>query len=630
MNNIFLIIYFLVYLWCILFWGELGLKALRLSFESKVEKKIFEFAVGNFLFSLVFHYLGIFHLLYKELILIIYLLPLIFLVKKVMKSKYDLNLIRMINKLLSYRWETAELLILISLILIFGQLIPHLFIFPSSWDPLAYHLMLPKQYLSNHFFAFYRWFPQTVMPVGIESLFSFGELFSEPRLANLITFSFLAAMVIYIVYGLRYLFPRGLLVLMMGLFLFRQILFSQVSINPFIDFPLAFYGLVIGLIFYKYTKTLSWKYLLLLLIFGIFTFLIKYIMGLVLIFSLTLVLVAHSLLNINKFKTIINDMKVSQKLFFVATLILVLFPLLFWLNRNYSLTHNPTYPFLNPVWNNFVPVLDYNEEHYKATVTDIRSGSLNRGIAKSIISGTPVKFPYEELLFSTTLLGFSILGFFNNNKGVRYLSVLTFVTASIIHAWSGFPSYRYSLVIAPILALIGAFVIADLLKYPLRWKSFPLLILILLSITIQFFLTSKQGYKFFTAGFDPSIRGLTSYDGALKNLFSQDNYKNINYVNRHLNPNQDKIMVFFDNRLYYFEVPVEYVNPSISIFFNPYPNRTVLEIYEELKSQGFTYVFVNNNWGYGGSLNKNLFESFVSTHLQPISTISGTIVYRIK
>lgn len=632
-SNIFLIIYFLIYLWDIFFIGGVVLKLFHLDINSKIEQRVYEFAIGNLIYSYIFHYLGIFHLLYGQLILVIYLFPLFFLIKKALIIKLKYGLKEYWAYLLSIQISLKELLIFNFLLLVFIPLIPSLFAFPASWDALAYHLTLPKLFLQDHYFSFYQWFPQTEVPVGIEALFSFGEVVGDPRLANFISFSFLGALVVYFIYGLRYLFSVRLLLVAVLLFLFRQTLYTEVSVSPFVDFPLSFYNFLIAITFIKFIKNHQWKTLLLLLIFTFFTFLAKYVMGLVLMFATFSVLGIYILFNTVQAKKIIFSLSKSRKFIFILLISVFLFPVIYWMGRNFMYTHNPIYPIFNPYWNKLLPVLNFNEADYIAQMKDLSSGALKPYMVKRLFLGLPIKFPLNEALFSAVLILFSVFGLINGEKIIRYLSGIALLATVLIYLQVGFPSYRYALAAAPILALVSSYIFFNMLQKPSSFwglLKLPLITLFILSIFFQFSFSFGQGKEFFFNNFKPSFEGLLDYNTAVKNRSGQDGYTNIDYINKNLDKNKDKVLVFFDNRLYYFDVPVEYAQPPLNVFFDNKSNLSLEQIYKDVKKEKFTYFFVNNNWGIPGSLRSEFFNSFVSNYLEPVSTISGTIVYKIK
>lgn len=630
-NNLFLVGYFLIYLWDVIFLGSWVLKALHFTLNGSLEKRVYQFALGNLIFSIIFHYLGIFHLLYGQIILLLYVIPLFFLARKLFAMKLSINPLAAIQNFLRRRWETGEYLILLFLLLIFGPLIPHLFVFPTSWDPLAYHLMLPKVFLRDHYFSFYGWLPNTVNPVGIESLFSLGEIVRDPRLGNFINFSFLMALVVYVIYGLRYLFPRRLLLVVVFLFAFKQILFSQVTTTPFVDFPLSFYTFLIAMTLYKYIKAQKWQYLLLVLVFSAFTFLVKYVTGFVIIFAVLVVLGVHTIFNFPQFKKMVGGITKLQRRLFIVSLAVAITPVVYWLWRNFSYTANPIFPFFNPFWNSFHPVFNFDVEEYKGQMADSRTGQIYINTLRLIKHGFPVSLPpMSEMLSSASLLFFSLLGIFNKERPIRYLAAFGLIAAAVVYAIMGFPSYRYNLGAASVMALVSSVVFFGLFKRPFNWIKLPLVLAFIFSVFTQFYYTTKVESEFFFNNSKTALQMAVNYREAIKGMFAQDNYKNIDYVNRYLDKDKDKILVMFDNRLYYFDIPAEFAVQSKSNIFADPNTKDATEVYEDIKKRGITHLFVNNNWGVYPSLRKDIYDSFVENYLQPVSTASGTIVYKVK
>lgn len=634
-NNVFLVIYFLVYLWSVFFVGEISLRRFNIKLGSGVEKKVYQFALGNLIYSFIFHYLGIFYLFYPSLVLILYIIPLLFLFKKIIKDGVGETIFGNIRKFFNHRWKTTEILIFGFLLLILSPLLPHLFAFPSAWDVLAYHLTLPKVFLAEHYFPFYNWLPNTLMPIGIESLFSFGEVVGEPRVSNFIIFSFLIMTVVYILYGLRYLLSLKILFVAFFLFTFRQILFTAVPVAPFVDFPLAFYTLLIAITFVKYVQDPQWKTLLLLLVFSIFTFLVKYALGFVFIFAVLVMLSVYFFYNRHQVKKMIYGMKNSKKWLFCFWVSVFLFPVVYWLGRNFYYTHNPIHPFFNPFWNYFFTVPGYSRESYEGSIASMRGGSLDLFVmlkmAAKFLLGKPVNLPaWEEAFLGIVPLTFSVIGLFRKERLVRYLSGLGLLSVIPIYWLSGFPSYRYSLAGAVILAVVASTVFFNLFSKSYYWLKLPLVLIFIVSFFVQLSSTSIVGYNSFKENFERVSRGLISYKITVSNAYGQDNLLNIGLVNKSLDKDRDKVLMVFDNRLYYFTVPVEYaVQSADGIFTNP-KTRTIDEIYESLKRQKFTHVFINNNWGRYSNLRADLFDPFVEAYLQPVSTASGTTVYKLK
>lgn len=626
-GNIVLIIKYFIYLIAVFGIGELFLKVFRIKFENEIEKRTFQFGLGNIFYSLIFIYLGIFHLLYYQILMFIYILPSVFLLLRLKTNNFKNSLIAGVNTFLNKKIPLKEIIIVTFLIIMCLPIFPYLFSFPTAWDPLAYHLMLPKLYLQDHALTFYDWFPQTTFPLGIESLFGYGEVFGDPRLSNFIVFTFIVAAVIYLVYGLRYLFPKIVLLLALYLFLYKNIFYSQVSFNPFVDFPLAFYGLLISLTLIRYLGSAKNNFLLLLLFLSLFSVLIK-LSGAIVVLSVLLTLLIIWFFNRKKAKfqfSIRNFL--NQKSLIV--LLLIIFPIIYWFGRNYIFTNNPVYPFLNNIFKG----LNYNEESVRAMMADIKSLTLTSEV---LLDTTLRTGNYQagygilkESLFFLILLIFPLFAIFNEKEVIRYSSLFGLIFLAFVIYFTGLPSYRYALPLMPLMAILTSFVFFRMLKR-MKWYYLPFIILLIFSLLLQFKTTTKTLAFFSLNNLKNGLQSMLSYEGAKKLLTLQDNWYGISYANNTLDKKKDKILSVFDNRLYYFDVPIVYANPSISGLFTNPKTETIEEIYNKIGKMGITYVFVNNNWGIHPNLRKELYYSFLEKYLEPVFSASGTVLYRVK
>lgn len=626
-GNLLLIIKYLVYLVAIFGVGKLLLQIFRIKLENEVEKRIFQFGLGSVFYSLIFIYLGIFHLLHYWILLFIYILPLVFLLLKLRRNNFKKNLKASINSFLNKKLPLKEVFIATFLIVIFLPIFPYLFSFPTAWDPLAYHLMLPKLYLVDHALTFYRWFPQTAFPLGIESLFGYGEAFGDPRISNFIVFTYIVATAIYLVYGLRYLFSRIVLLLALYLFLYKNIFYSEVSINPFADFPLAFYGLLISSTLIKYLGSPRNNFLLLLLSLGLFSVLIKF-SGIIVVISILVTLFLIWLFNRKK-----AEFKFSMRNFLsqrsIIVLLIISFSVIYWFGRNYIFTNNPVYPFLNDVFKG----LNYSEESARAMMADIKSQNLTIEVfVDTALRIGNYQIGYEilkESLFFLILLIFPLFAIFNKKKIIRYSSLFGLISLVFVVYFVGFPSYRYALPFMPLMAILTSFVFFRMLKR-ISWYNLPFIILLVFSLLLQFRATTKRLTTFSLNNLKNGFQSMISYEKAREFLSLQDNYAGIDYANKNLRKDEDKILVVFDNRLYYFDIPAVYANPSINGLFTNPKTETIEEIYEEIKKMGITYVFANNNWGIPQNLRKDLYYQFLENYLEPVYSSSGTVLYGVK
>ncbi len=625
MGNFLLLIYYTIYLVAVFNVGRIFLEFVNFVSNNNFEKKIFEFAFGNVFYSLIFIYLGIFHLLYKEILLIFFVLPIFFFSVNLAKSISKNNLLIKFKKLLKAKFSLVDFFIFALLVLALSPIFPFLFSFPTSWDPLAYHLMLPKLHLENHSLAFYPWFTQSSFPIAIESLFGFGEIFGDPRISNFIVFSFIIAIAVYMVYGIRYLFSQKVLMLALFLLLFRKMLYSQVAMNPFVDYPFVFYGLIISVLFIKFIKLFKQNYLYLILFLGLFCILIKFT-GIIFFLSIITSIFLYVLFSKRKnfFKIFLSNKKLN------LIIILVLIPIGFLFLRNYIFTHNPVYPYLNDVFKG----LNYEKESYEAMIADPKSHNLTPEIIQNFLLKIPEEYQLTkqiilESLFSAVIFIFSFFGLFYRNPIIRYSSFFGLLSGILMTSFVGFPAYRYSAMVLPILAITTSFIFFDLFKKH-KWFEIPLIFLLTFSVVIQFFSTVGNLTDLVKNDLGRSLKSIISYSFAVEGLNLQDNWQAINYVNKNLNNKKDKILILFDNRLFYYKIPIVYDDPSITgLFTNPLTKSTE-EIAQKMKEMKITYVVVNNNWGFPAKLRQNLYYEFVNNNLVLISSSSGTMVYKIK
>ncbi|MDP3888620.1 MAG: hypothetical protein Q8Q24_01105 [bacterium] len=627
MGNILLIIYYLIYLIAVLSVGSVVLRFFDVKCGSKIEEKVFGFALGNLIYSYIFIYLGIFHLLYAQILLGFYIIPTLFFIKQNFRKKVRIDFISYVKEFFTHRFELIEIMVFLFLFFIFLPLIPYLFTFPTSWDAIAYHLLLPKIYLRDHFFSFYNWLQNTATPIGMESIFGFGEVVRDPRLANFINFSFIAGIVVYMLYGLRYLFPRYVLFLALILFSFRHILFGEVSISPFVDFPFAFYGLVFAIIFMKYIKDHQFKLLALLLILSSFTFMIKYILGFLFIGAFLVALSINIFFNRKKILKNFLLLTKHKRLILFSVVLIFLIPIFYWFVKNYVYFQNPVHPFFNDIFKG----LDYEKAYFQSNMSEMRAGSLEFWMLANLLLQVPVPnmSVLYEALFTLVMIIFSIFGLFMKERSIRYIALFGLLYSFVVFAMAGVPSYRYVLAVAPILFIVTSFVFFNFLRNFKLWKT-PLIALLVWSLLVQASSALYDDYVFTVNNFKNGIRSTINYNYARLGLAAQDNWRGISFVNENLDKNKDKVLVVFDNRLYYFDIPAVFASQSPSGIFTNNKMKEPKEVYDYVKSEKITYVMVNNNWGITPNLRKDLFYPFVDQYLEPVSSVSGTIVYKVK
>ncbi|KKR64752.1 MAG: Dolichyl-phosphate-mannose-protein mannosyltransferase [Candidatus Woesebacteria bacterium GW2011_GWA1_40_43] len=626
-NNFTLIVYYLIYISSVLGVGNyIGRRMLKLDFGSEAEKTFYAFALGNVFFSLAFVYLGIFHLLYKELILGLYLAGFIFtiysahrLIKPKLIKELFLNVIK----------NPFNLWIFFLFAFILLPLVPNLFLFPTSWDSLAYHLSLPKLYLQYHYFPVLHWFPELAYPIGIESLFGYPESVGDPRISNLIVFTFLLMTVGYLVYGLQKGFDKRIGLIAALLFLFRPILFTEVAVTPMTEYPMAFYGLIFGISMIKFFKDKETSSFALLIIFGSFIFLIKY-SGLLLIAAVVLTFCFY--IKKEKFKFSWQNVlsyftkKDKKQLLIKLVLLYSIIPALFWVGRNYIATGNPIHPYLDNVFQNKrslnqISIIDSIKKDNLVLPTTI-----NRLLAHQD-DGHDFLIISETIFFYLMLLTMA-LGVIKLKGNTRYLGFYA-LTSLLLILFSVGPLTRYYFPVTPISSLVAVGVIFEIIKKRTAW-SYLFVTFFLVVVAIQVDSSFYQRGKFYTNFSKVELLSYFSSNKAKKSLVAQDNYKAIEFMNINLDKSKNKVLVLFDNRFYYLNTPFIYGNPEIGgIISNP-NTKNAFEVYEKLRILGVTHIYENTNWGIHPNIREDIYNNFKKDFLIEIFSSQGTTVYFLK
>lgn len=624
-TNLLLVPLYIIYLIAVFTVGHfVAHHIFSLNNENSWKKLTFWFALGNIVYSLIFIFLGIFGLLSKGIITLIFIFPTLFLGLNLIKRK-PLK----IRGFLKVRIESFDTFFIVALAIVLLPLLVGLFMFPTSWDTLAYHLPLPKLFLKEGNLAFYGWLPESAYPIGIQSLFAFGESIGDIRIANFIVFSFLIFIVIYLLYGLRGEFSKLTLFLATSLFLFRPFFYSQIALTPFIDIPFALYGLIALDNFRSYLQNPDNLRKLLFVVFCvIFLALIKFT-GLLFILSFAVSLLICAAFNKKKVREIISKKNFSLRKHRLSILgvLLVVIASLYWFGRNYFYTGNPVYPYFDNVFKSRY----YSAEIYRS-VTDTISeeNSISRENLVTFIK-QPFSYPhlteiFSELMFLLFLFIGSLGVLIRGKKELKYYSLVGLLFFVSIWLIVGLHSRRYFLPILPPLALSTSSLVANWTRRKDNRKIASIVIIgvILCFQGLTFWNAAKV---FFRNAFKLGLRSISSYQSARDVLKLQDNYIAIEYANNNLDSEKDKIMVISDNRLYYLEIPAIYGHPYL--FFTK-EDSNVEEVYWRMKDLDMTHFLENSNWGYATGFNADLYGAFRENYLDPIFSDKGLTLYNLK
>ncbi len=627
MENVWLLGYFGLFIASTLIVGTFLTDRLAITYSSVADAVLTRWAVGCVVAAYWFMGWGAAHMLYPVIIFGGYIVPVIawsiFVLLKPVKGKELTRTFR----LLWVEMNSGDLLILGALAVLLLPLLGFAFLLPVGWDAVAYHLMLPKFYLTAHGLDFVSWFPQTAFPMAINGLFGLGEVVGDPRLSSFQVLSFVLAIPLYMVLGLRGIFADKVRWLAAAITIFLPIIYTETAYAPGVDYPLAFFALLSFITLAKYLKKPSYAHFVLAALFATFCGVIK-VSGLFVTGTVLLVLVGQYLFSTVRHSN--REVSVSKM---TGTIVVLSMPVVYWYLRTWILAHNPVYPFLNSFFKGF----DYDPAAVDLLKDDIQkvTGAIRPVFTRYHHSAESVDdiLPLSEVVFILGLLigGVSTL-FMKIAKLWKVIALVVLITAMPVLILVG-PLQRYYLFLVPILSLLT---MASLFSLRDKWSSRRLADVVFLMVMVLWLglgvdATFKNRNQEFVRVPLRVWFSYFSYSEAKQHLFIQDNHAVTHYANTHLNTRHHKILQAFDNRLYYLTIPAEYANPTLGSYLTNMSTKNAVELVEQLKVDGFTHLIVNTNWGMPPNVRQEIVaELLTPVHVTPLFTSRKVTLYELN
>lgn len=613
-DNFLLVVYYLVFLTSMSFVGRFVQRSVIKQTSSHfVECFVTSLAFGVVIYSAVFVYLGMFGVLNRNVLVFFFITPTVLRIVSLKKIsiKIPWSLVKLFVK-------DGSFFLLLTL-----PLIAFLFIYPTSWDALAYHLTLPKIFLREKSLVFYPWFPESAYVIGIQTLFGYAEALGEVRLSNFITFGFFALTLVYLLKGMGELLSRRTSLVAAALFAGIPFIYTEVAISPYVDYPLAFFFLVATSHLIKGIKLAKKEYFISALTFALFTTFVKYT-GII-FFATVLSVTFYIALRSKKFNIDYLRLLYSKQVFF---LLLTALPVIFWYVRNYLVTRNPFYPYLNDVFKG----LFYNPEFYVSNTTVIKAvNPLVRQSFANLISGRVTSDSLEILspifgaflLMLGLLVGFATFLKVNTWKRVLFIVCLVFILATWFQV--GLGALRYYI---PVIALLAITISAALLDdipniYRINQRLTRIFLCTLLLVQLLFLVNRAK--LFFKYNFPIALASVFSSSEAANKLYLQDNYEAINYVNQDPQIAKQKVLIMFDNRTYYFNHPFIYGHPDV--FFGSVVGYDLS--LERLRHEKVKYVFESSTWGYPRGFDIESYNKFKEEYTTLYKDLGNIKIYII-
>lgn len=491
---------------------------------------MFSIAILTGIYAYILIFLGLFGILYKNLIILTtigYILPIIFWkTKKINLQKFHkeisvLSLKKTIKKIKQNKIITICLFLLGVQILInfLGALTPEL-----AFDALWYHLTLPKIYIEHHQIVHIPGglFYYSDMPKLIELLYSATLAFSNEILAKIIHFIF-SILILIAVYKISRKKLSKQNALLAVVILSSNIVFAWEATTAYIDLGRTFFEIMALWAFIDWTEKKQRKKIILSAVMLGFAITTKILAITSLIIFITLIVIL-SLQNKSNPKNIVKDI-----IIFLGISLIIPTP---WFIFAFIHTGNPVYPFFTQIYQ-VHPSISSNPILILRDIWQMFLYSSDP-ISPIYLISVPVLIPIAnkfdkqtKIILTYSLLAILIWVITPRTGGGRfilpYLPAFSIIIANGLKLWEKQKYYQYVIITT---------------------------IIIIALVTIGYRAKATQKYLPLLLGRQTKSQFLSQY----LNFEFGDFYDTDNYFKTHIKPN-DKVLLYGFHNLYYIDFP---------------------------------------------------------------------------
>ena len=600
--------------------GKRALKAMGFEFVRLSEDFAFCLPLGFAILANITFFFGIIGLLYKSAIITVLLIIFIFLIKdilailsKIFKFIKDLNVKRFSKKFKSnfnFFYLAAGFLLLLLLLNFIDSFAP-----PWNFDVLTYHLAIPKIYARAHSIIYIPYMFFSNFPSLIDAIYLIGLLLHSGELSNLFAY-ILGAALVSAIYSFCKKFYNAKIAVLASLIFYSFPMIIGLSSNTYIDIQLALFVFLSFYSLFVYFESKNKKWLVLCSIFaGLGAS--SQAFGSVAAFGILIMLIINLVQRLAQ-KTI--DYRTA---FFsiMAFGLIIFFITLPWLLKSYVYTGNPVWPVFNEIF--MGKYWDAKHQQGLSNLINFKERSLANYLRLPWDIHTPIikdkENVYEERGIGPFFLAFLPLYFLlkKKNKIISQFFLMIFIYMSIWFFLSFV--FRYIIFITPLIAIICAYVIAELFEN----KYAPKIVKALLTFTFVY------GLMIWVAGNAkemPVVLGLQTKDEFyLKYVGSI--YKASGFINSNL-PKNSKILLFRDNRGFFLDREYVWADPVLQDYIDYFQFRNEDDFYNELKKLGITHILVNNELEWRGFVvNEYRYSARIMEMLNKLSSKYSTNIY---
>ncbi|MBI2119695.1 MAG: hypothetical protein HYT97_08725 [Elusimicrobia bacterium] len=622
------------------FYGELCFKK-RVQFENNLERFLFTSLIGEALvavFILFFGILGFFSPWFFWTLFFFLLLGAFF------KRQILIEAVSYFFKNIKRKVTLLEFLLfaILSAALLRGLIASGAL--PTDWDSLAYHLAFPKLFLEEGRFFRIPWAMNAHYPLNTEMIYTFilamrGDL--ACHWLNFFHAILLLALIAYLVrvYFIHFLQNSSIkssnsirstlesyssshfLAALLAVAIFSvQPVFQRDLGNASTDFPVAFACMLSFFAMIK-AQTLEDRR-----ISNSWLFLAGICSGIAMCIKLTGIWFVLSLLTYNLF----CFRSSSSFLSYLFGTILFGFP---WYLKNFIVTGNPIWPYLGE-WFWASPIEIDAWQRMRLSVTE--------GVEKNFFNWITIPFQmiFKNKAFSydshyllipflmILSLKFSLLRSFTRiEKSLLFI----FILFSTFWFWS-YQSWRYLLPLAGFIALLIAVWSEELFQLK-KWKGIVGGILIFSFVPIAQLSINNEAFIFFNLK-SKSFPHVSAKQRYLE--FSLGAPYKLSEVANEILPKNAKVLFFRDVRGYYLNRSYAWGDPLNPGVFSYTELKNSFELYQKLKSLGFTHILYNPTIGnYKGDLSyyarsNQMMEEVLKNYCLPIFQYHGMGIFEIN
>lgn len=566
----------IAFLFCFYGLGKRLLTALCGTGTDTCYEKLFSVSLGLGMFNLIVFIMGIAGLIYPSLILLLLVSGIAVEARSVRKIVLDFA--AGANALRS--WDPV--MVLLGALGLAYSLVPALSP-PTSWDALAYHLPIPKQYAESHGISFIPSMAMKQCSIGMEMLSCAALSLGIDVLPQL--FSYMTE--ILVVYALFLFVKRNfteyaarLSVVVMAV-MPVALGIGGVTNN---DFSVCLFSLLAIVSFFEYRAEKRSRWLYLMAAFCGFALTAK-MTGFI-----TLTWLLLSLLYVS-----IRDKEpVPKKTILTAAVILILFGSSAYI-KNYMWTNNPVFPYLSGIFRGsdasaLSVIKKYNLEVRMTEGVEATVLNFVRLPYYLIVRQERYQYQPHYFVMSAAMIFLLRILLVRRRFAFQELHLMLFILYfAVIWFFGGTQLWRFALLVLP-------FMIFLVVKWSLDHDTRKLQVvsLMLLSVNAAPLLAWNVNNQLFGMLSLPSLEKKNA--GARDQYLdkSLDHYNVYKYINETLAPDA-KILLFREIRGYYLERPYMWGDPlnQSAIVYEQFPNA--LALFNHLKKYGITHIVINEN-----------------------------------